>query len=142
MVTGRRVLLVEDEALVAMMMQECLTEWGCSVLGPISSASEAVAVAKKGGFDTAILDVNLGDGLAYPVAEILSSRGIPFIFITGYEADTVGGRFSHVPILQKPIQPQMLEKIFLPDSHSGAQKCFHVATNIVTDGIPSMTENQ
>jgi len=120
MTSGRRVLLVEDEALVAMMIQECLTEWGHSVLGPISRASEALAVAREGDFDAAILDLNLGDGLAYPVAEILSSRGVPFVFVTGYEAGTVDGRFSDVPMLQKPIEPQMLQKIFVPSVHGSA----------------------
>ena len=110
---NRRVLLVEDEALVAMMIQECLLERGHSVLGPISSASEALAAAKEGDFDAAILDINLGDGMAYPVAEILSSRGVPFVFVTGYEADTVDDRFSKVPVLQKPIERQMLQKIFM-----------------------------
>jgi PAS domain S-box-containing protein len=114
MANNRRVLLVEDEALVAMMIKECLTEWGHSVLGPINRASEALAAAKEGDFDAAILDINLGDGLAYPVAEILSSRGVPFVFVTGYDADTVDGRFSEVPVLQKPIERQMLQKIFVP----------------------------
>ncbi len=111
--SNRRVLLVEDEALVAMMIQECLVERGHSVLGPISSASEALAAAKEGDFDAAILDINLGDGMAYPVAEILSSRGVPFVFVTGYEADAVDDRFSEVPVLQKPIERQMLQKIFV-----------------------------
>jgi PAS domain S-box-containing protein len=113
MPSGQRVLLVEDEALVAMMIQECLTECGHSVLGPIGRASDALDAAKEGDFDAAILDINLGDGMAYPVAEILSARGVPFVFLTGYEAETVDDRFSHVPILQKPIERQMLEKIFL-----------------------------
>ena len=111
--SNRRVLLVEDEALVAMMIQECLAERGHSVLGPISTASEALEAAKEGDFDAAILDINLGDGMAYPVAEILSSRGVPFVFVTGYEADAVDGRFSGVPVLQKPIERQMLQKIFM-----------------------------
>jgi PAS domain S-box-containing protein len=110
---NRRVLVVEDEALVAMMIQECLTERGDAVIGPISTASEALAAAKDGDFDAAILDINLGDGMAYPVAEILSARGVPFVFVTGYEADAVDGRFSEVPVLQKPIEPQMLQKIFV-----------------------------
>jgi PAS domain S-box-containing protein len=111
--SNRRVLLVEDEALVAMMIQECLAERGHSVLGPISTASEALEAAREGDFDAAILDINLGDGMAYPVAEILSSRGVPFVFVTGYEADAVDGRFSGVPVLQKPIERQMLQKIFV-----------------------------
>jgi PAS domain S-box-containing protein len=110
---GRRVLLVEDEALVAMMIQDFLTESGHSVIGPISRASEALQAAKEGDFDTAILDINLGDGMVYPVADILSARGVPFIFVTGYEADTVDDRFSDVPVLQKPIERQMLQRLFL-----------------------------
>ena len=111
---SRRVLLVEDEALVAMMIQEFLGECGRAVVGPIGTAAEALATARQGDFDGAILDINLGDGMAYPVAEILSARGVPFVFLTGYEADTVDDRFSDVPILQKPIERQMLQRIFLP----------------------------
>jgi PAS domain S-box-containing protein len=118
MANSRRVLLVEDEALVAMMIQECLTEYGHSVIGPIGRASEALAAAKEGEFDAAILDINLGDGMAYPVAEILSARGVPFVFVTGYEADTVDGRFSGVPVLQKPIERQMLQRLFVPSANS------------------------
>jgi PAS domain S-box-containing protein len=110
----RRVLLVEDEALVAMMIQECLTECGHAVVGPIGRAAEALVAAREGDFDAAILDINLGDGMAYPVAEILSARGVPFVFVTGYEADTVDDRFSDVAVLQKPIERQMLQKLFMP----------------------------
>jgi PAS domain S-box-containing protein len=112
----RRVLLVEDEALVAMMIQECLTEYGHSVVGPIGRAADALAAAKQGEFDAAILDINLSDGMAYPVAEILSERGVPFAFVTGYEADTVDERFSKVPVLQKPIERQMLQRLFVPNA--------------------------
>ena len=111
---GRRVLLVEDEALVAMMIQDCLTEWGHSVIGPIGRASDALQAVNECDYDAAILDINLGDGMAYPVAEILSARGVPFVFVTGYEADTVDDRFSNIPVLQKPIERQMLQRLFLP----------------------------
>jgi PAS domain S-box-containing protein len=120
MANCRRVLLVEDEALVAMMIQECLTEYGHSVVGPISRAADALAAAKQGEFDAAILDINLSDGMAYPVAEILSQRGVPFAFVTGYEADTVDERFSKVPVLQKPIERQMLQRLFVPSTTSSA----------------------
>jgi len=124
---GRRVLLVEDEALVAMMIQEFLTECGHSVVGPISNLSEAALAAKEGELDAAILDINLGDGMAYPVADILSARGVPFVFVTGYEADTVDERFSNVPTLQKPIERQMLEKIFVPVNAQGAPVALSIA---------------
>jgi CheY-like chemotaxis protein len=108
-----RVLLVEDEALVAMMIQETLHEFGYQVVGPLNTASEALAAAREGHFDAAVLDINLGDGLVYTVAEILGVRGVPFVFVTGYDADSVDPRFSEVPILQKPIERDMLQKIFL-----------------------------
>jgi len=119
-VSGRRVLLVEDEALVAMMIEEFLVEGGHCVIGPISRASEAVDAAKQGEFDAAVLDVNLGDGMAYPVAEILAARGIPFIFVTGYEIETIDERFAGVPILQKPIERHMLQNIFVPSVNRSA----------------------
>ena len=108
-----RVLLVEDEALVAMMIQETLTEFGFQVIGPGRTASEALAAARNSHFEAAVLDINLGDGLVYTVAEILSKRGVPFVFVTGYDADSVDPRFSGVPVLQKPIERDMLQKIFL-----------------------------
>jgi len=117
---GRRVLVVEDEALVAMMIQEFLTEYGHAVVGPIGRASDALVAAKETDYDAAILDINLGDGMAYPVAEILAARGVPFVFVTGYEADTVDHRFSHVPVLQKPIERQALQKLFVPGLNDGA----------------------
>jgi len=108
-----RVLLVEDEALVAIMIQECLAECGFQIVGPVCTASEAVAAAKNGQFDAAVLDINLGDGLVYPVAEILADRGVPFVFVTGYDADSVDRRFSQIPVLQKPIERELLQKIFV-----------------------------
>jgi PAS domain S-box-containing protein len=113
-----RVLLVEDEALVAMMIQDTLAGFGFQVVGPVSTASEALAAARENHFDAAVLDINLGDGLVYTVAEILGVRGVPFVFVTGYDVDSVDPRFSDIPILQKPIERDMLQKVFmtsLPD---------------------------
>ena len=108
-----RVLLVEDEALVALMIQETLAEFGYQVIGPLNTASEALAAARESHFDAAVLDINLGDGLVYTVAEILCVRGVPFVFVTGYDADSVDPRFSDVPIIQKPIERDMLQKVFM-----------------------------
>jgi DNA-binding response OmpR family regulator len=107
------VLLVEDEALVAMMIQETMTEFGFQVIGPVSTASEALAAARNSQFEAAVLDINLGDGMVYTVAEILSKRGVPFVFVTGYDAESVDSRFTGVPVLQKPIERNMLQKVFL-----------------------------
>jgi PAS domain S-box-containing protein len=114
-----RVLLVEDEALVAMMIGENLTEFGFQVIGPVATASEALAAARANHFDAAVLDINLGDGPVYAVAEILAKRGVPFVFVTGYDADSVDPRFSGVPILQKPIERDTLQKVFM---QSGADR--------------------
>ncbi len=108
-----RVLLVEDEALVAMMIQDTLAEFGFQVIGPVSTASEALAASRDSPLDAAVLDINLGDGMVYTVAEILSKRGVPFVFVTGYDADSVDSRFIGVPVLQKPIERNMLQKVFL-----------------------------
>jgi PAS domain S-box-containing protein len=113
-VTGRpRVLLVEDEALVAMMVQECLGDFGYQVIGPIATATEAAARAKDGNFEAAVLDINLGDGAVYPIADMLAARGVPFVFVTGYDAESVDARFRNVPVLQKPIERDMLQRIFV-----------------------------
>jgi two-component sensor histidine kinase len=108
-----RVLVVEDEALVAMMIQEFLVEFGYQVVGPITTASEAMAKARDTHFEAAVLDINLGDGAAYPIADMLAGRGVPFVFITGYDAESVEPRFRKIPLLQKPIEREMLKRIFV-----------------------------
>ena len=113
-VVAGRVLLVEDEALVAMMMRDILLELGLSVAGPFCTPAEAVTAARDDGVDAAILDVNLGGELIYPVADALAARGVPFVFVTGYGAESIDGRFAHVPILQKPIERQVLQHLFVP----------------------------
>jgi PAS domain S-box-containing protein len=107
-----RVLVVEDEALVGIMIQECMTELGFQIVGPVCTASDALEVAKAGDFDAAILDINLGDGMVYQVAEILARRHVPFVFVTGYDADSVDSRFREIPVLQKPVEREMLQKLF------------------------------
>jgi PAS domain S-box-containing protein len=114
-----RVLLVEDEALVAMMIQDTLAEFGFDVLGPVGTVSEALAAARERCFDAAVLDINLGDDLVYTVAEILTRRGVPFVFVTGYDADSIDARFRGIPVLQKPIERESLQRIFARvDDHS------------------------
>jgi two-component sensor histidine kinase/DNA-binding response OmpR family regulator len=110
---GNRVLLVEDEALVAMVMRDMLTELGFHVVGPFGRSADAAAAAREEDVDAAVLDINLDGEAAYPVADLLAARGIPFVFVTGYGAESIDGRFAHVPVLQKPIERQMLEGVFV-----------------------------
>ncbi len=107
-----RVLIIEDEALVGIMLQDYLREFGFDIVGPVCSVAEALAMARTDRFDAAILDINLGDGPVYQVAEILSERGVPFAFVTGYDADSVDSRFREIPVLQKPVEREMLQKLF------------------------------
>jgi CheY-like chemotaxis protein len=104
----KRILLVEDEAMIGIMMRELLTEYGMFVVGPCCSLQEAMSEA-TGEFDGAILDLNLAGEFVYPVAALLSSRNIPFIFVTGYGDESVDARFTGSPILHKPITRESLE---------------------------------
>jgi PAS domain S-box-containing protein len=107
----RRVMLVEDEALVGMMMRDLLVELDLFVLGPFCSVRDAMAALGTHELDGAVLDLNIGGETVYPVADALTKKKIPFIFVTGYGAESVDGRFSNTPILQKPIAREMLEEI-------------------------------
>jgi len=115
-IVGNRLLLVEDEALVAMALKDMLTELGFEVVGACSKVSEALAVVTNQDVSAAVLDINLGDELSYPVADSLVAKGVPFVFITGYGAEAIEGRFATCRVLQKPIQRQMLQNAFIVGS--------------------------
>ena len=115
--SGNRVLLVEDEALVAMVMRDMLVELGFCVVGPYNRSIEAEAAARDEKVDAAVLDINLDGEMAYSVADMLTARGIPFVFVTGYGAESIEPRFAHVPVLQKPIERQVLEGVFVVNGH-------------------------
>jgi PAS domain S-box-containing protein len=112
--TGNRILLVEDEILVAMMMKDILSELGFAVIGPFSRLAEAMIAAVHEEIDAGIIDVNLGGEFVYPVADVLTARKIPFVFVTGYGVESIDGRFGYVPIVKKPVQRQALQRIFVP----------------------------
>ena len=118
--TGNRILLVEDEILVAMMMKDILTELGFSVIGPFSRLAEAMVAAVHDDIDAGIIDVNLGGEFVYPVADVLAARKLPFVFVTGYGVESIDGRFGYVPIIKKPVQRQVLQKIFAPAENAEA----------------------
>jgi PAS domain S-box-containing protein len=112
-VAGNQVMVVEDEALVAMALRESLSELGYSVVGPFSRMSEAILALRSFRVDAAVLDVNLGGDVVYPLADVLTADHVPFIFVTGYGADEIERRFANVPVLQKPIEPDALQSIFV-----------------------------
>ena len=107
----KRVLLVEDEPLVSMMLADMLSAFGHKVDGPYSRFSDAIVAAKTGNLQAGILDVNLGGEKTYAVADILANRNIPFAFVTGYGPDSILSAFSHAPVLQKPIEAAKLHAL-------------------------------
>ena len=112
-VAGNRVMIVEDEALVAMALREALDELGFSVLGPFNRISEAMIALRNNHIDAAVLDVNLGGELIYPLADVLAADHVPFVFITGYGAEEIEPRYARVPVLQKPIEADALKSVFV-----------------------------
>jgi DNA-binding response OmpR family regulator len=107
---GVRVLLVEDEMLVSMLLEDLLTDLGCEIVGPAAHLGGAVALASVETIDAAFLDLNVGGKEVYPVAAILAERGIPFAFVTGYGAGGVSLIYRERPTLQKPFHPAALER--------------------------------
>ena len=88
-----------------------LTDMGVSVVGPCGSVAEARCAAIENDLDAAILDVNLGGELVYPVADLLSARGVPFIFVTGYGHESIDKKFSYAPVLEKPVEHALLAEM-------------------------------
>jgi CheY-like chemotaxis protein len=106
-----RVLLVEDEGLVAMMLEDLIADLGCEVAGSLATVASALAWIEAGGAaDIALLDVNLSGEPVYPVAEALQARGVPFAFATGY-GEGHDPRFKDTPLLGKPIRQERLEAL-------------------------------
>ncbi len=108
----KRILLVEDEAMVAMLIEDILEDLGCAPAASVSSAAEAMRLATTQDFDLALLDVNLGGGeTSFPVAEVLRAKGTPVAFLTGYGRGGLRADFQDLPVLGKPIDPKELERL-------------------------------
>ena len=99
---GRNILVVEDEPLIAMMLEDFLETLGHTVHATCDSVSTAVNEAEKGGFDVAILDVNLNGENAWPVAHKLREKQIPFVIATGGHLEPPPAEFAKVPVIEKP----------------------------------------
>ena len=107
---GVRLLVVEDEALVAMMVETILTDLGCVVVGPVGRLAAALELVATVALDGAIVDVNVGGEQAYPLADALAAAGVPFVFATGYGRAGLDERYADVPVLQKPFEEAALER--------------------------------
>ena len=111
-ISGQRIMIVEDEALVAMGLEEQLIDLGRSVVAISPTVDDAMRAIDEFAPDAAILDVNLCGELVYPVASKLMALGTPFVFITGYGRESIDQRYSRIPILEKPIDRTSLEQVF------------------------------
>jgi CheY-like chemotaxis protein len=102
---GLRVLVVEDEFLVAMDIEVMLRDLGCEVVGPIGDLASALQAAQEETLDLALLDANLGGEPVTAVAEALVARAVPIMFCTGYQVENWCNRYPAAPTLMKPFQP-------------------------------------
>lgn len=100
--TGRNILVVEDEPLIAMMLEDFLETLGHSVHASCDNVPDALHACNDGGFDLAILDVNLKGELVWPVAEALRDRGVPFVIASGGHVEPPPASFAEAPLLEKP----------------------------------------
>jgi CheY-like chemotaxis protein len=105
-----RILVVEDEMLIALHIEDMVTELGFQVVGPAMRLAPALAMARSESLDCAVLDVNLANEKSFPVADALRERGIPFIFATGYGSKGLDDAYRGAATIQKPFRPQDLER--------------------------------
>ena len=105
----RRVLVIEDEALVAMLIEDMIHDSGDEMVGSACRLSDALVLAQETQADVALLDINLGGALAYPVADVLRQRGVPIVFTSGYGSAGLIDRFQDCPMLDKPFDQPSLE---------------------------------
>ena len=108
---GLRVLVVEDEMMVSMLIEDMLEDLGCKVVGPASRLDEALALAKEAELDCAVLDVNLGGQSIFPLADFLRAKGAPFAFATGYGDAGLRDVDKGSPVLQKPFRETDLARV-------------------------------
>lgn len=123
----KRVLLVEDEGLIAMMMEQNLRDLDLDVVGPFGTVHEALAAIDQEPVDVGILDVNVGGEMVYPIARILRAREVPFVFMTGYGAETIAAPFPDVRVFQKPLDRDLLRSLFSPAAADLASAAERVA---------------
>ena len=102
LLSGRRILIVEDDMLIRLTLEDMLVELGCESVSAAGTIDQGLSLIDAHTFDAATLDVNLGGVSGYPVADALAARGVPFVFTTGYGAHFLRDGYQQRPILKKP----------------------------------------
>jgi CheY-like chemotaxis protein len=110
---GLRVLVAEDEALIAMLVEEMLADLGCEVVAVAARVGDALRMVAEAQFDAAVLDVNLHGETIYPVADALLARGVPVVFATGYGSAGLPAGYGLRPTVQKPFHARELAAVLL-----------------------------
>ena len=105
---GRRVLVAEDEFLIALEIGDALQQAGYEVVGPAATAEETLRLAREALLDAAVLDADLRGEPVFPAADALAARGVPFVFLTGYQAEMLPERFRGGVVLGKPYTAEQL----------------------------------
>lgn len=113
LLNGVRVLVVEDEAAISMLLEDMLLDFGCTVVGPAARLSTALEMASRETFDVAILDVNVAGEPIYPVAEAIVARDRPLVFSTGYGGAGIREPFRDRPVVQKPFSQADLKRTLI-----------------------------
>jgi DNA-binding response OmpR family regulator len=111
--SGRRVLVVEDEFLVSLLLEDQLTQLGCEVVRTAASLAEGLSAAANDEIDLAVLDVNLNGERSFPIAAALRERDTPFIFATGFGRAGIEPTFADAPVLQKPYSEHQLRRALI-----------------------------
>jgi CheY-like chemotaxis protein len=109
--TQPRILVVEDEYLIRMLLEDMLADLGYDIAAAVGTLAEAKEIAANGDFNAAVLDVNLDGQEIYPVADILAKRGKPFVFVTGYGEGGLSDPYRDRPALQKPFQAEQIKAV-------------------------------
>lgn len=109
--TGRFVLIVEDEMILSLALEQSMFDLGCETVGIAATVDQALELIDSNTFDAATVDVNLNGVESFPVADALVQRGVPFVFMTGYARSRLEGRYSSQPLLRKPFKEADLEAV-------------------------------
>lgn len=122
--TGLSILLVEDDVLIAMEMEDFLSDCGCRVVGPIGRLDEAIEAVDAQAFDGALVDLNLRGNLSFPLVDRLVERGIPLVLCSGYvDLPEMRGRLEHLPYIKKPCDygnlAELMVRLFRPQAAQG-----------------------
>lgn len=137
--SGKRILVVEDEFLVALGLEDNLRSMGCAVIGPAQSLASAMQMAAREQVDAALLDVNLAGEAVYPAASILAERGIPFLFCSGYTgAGRIPVEFADVPRVTKPYTSAGIAEALgdlLSEDGDGSSACGCCSPAAATNGV-------